>query len=44
MVRNKIIVESSDIVIVFWNKVSPETKNSIEKVTTTMKMLKIVKY
>lgn len=44
IVRNKIIVESSDMVIAFWDGVSPGTKNSIERATKAKKMLKVIKY
>ena len=42
--RNKDIVENSDIVIAFWDGVSPGTKSSIDYANNTSKKVKIIKY
>ena len=44
MIRNKDIVENSDIVIAFWDGVSRGSKNSIDYAIKLNKKLKIVRF
>lgn len=44
IIRNKIIVESADMVVAFWDGISHGTKNSIELAKKANKILKIMKY
>lgn len=42
MIRNKLIIESSDAVIAFWDGISPGTANSIQRARDAKKHVKIV--
>ena len=44
MIRNKLIIDDSELVVAFWDDKSPGTKNSIDRATKDMKKLLIVHY